>query len=121
MTLTDIRADQLAFERQCSGKPVEATNLIRYFKATCLALDIAVVNGKSQLRIQDLRRFVGTQLAQEVDPKTAQATLRHANISTTYQFYIDPETDEQRKALEKIDSMLDEDRIIEIPRKRVEG
>lgn len=104
-----------------SGNPVEATNLLRYFKATCVALDIAVdEEGKSALRIQDLRRYVGTQVAQRVDPKTAQGILRHANISTTMRFYIDDIPDEQRRALDELDSML-EDRYIELPRKRVEG
>lgn len=104
-----------------SGKPVAATNLLRVFKAKCLELDIAVVDGKSKLRVQDLRRFVGTQVAQQVDPKTAQGILRHANISTTMKFYIDEELDEQRRALERMDSMMDEDTVIEMPRKKVQG
>jgi integrase len=104
-----------------TGKPVAATNLLRFFKSTCVALDIAVVDGKSKLRIQDLRRYVGTQVAQRVDPRTAQGILRHANIGTTMKFYVDEELSEQRRALDEMDSMLDMDRIVEIPRKRVEG
>ncbi len=102
-----------------NGTPVEATNLLRYFKSICVDLDIAVTDGKSALRIQDLRRYVGTQVAQRVDPKTAQGILRHANISTTMTYYIDDIPDEQRRALDEMDSMLDMDRVIEIPRKRV--
>jgi integrase len=104
-----------------SGKPVAATNLLRFFKATCVALDIAVVNGKSKLRIQDLRRYVGTQVAQRVDPKTAQGILRHAKLETTMKFYVDEELSEQRRALHEMDAMFDEDRVIEMPRKKVEG
>lgn len=105
-----------------NGTPVEATNLLRYFKGVCADLGIAVNSeGKSALRIQDLRRYVGTQVAQRVDPKTAQGILRHANISTTMTYYIDEIPDEQRRALDEMDSMLDMDRLIEIPRKRVEG
>jgi integrase len=101
-----------------TGKPVAASNLFRRFKNMCVSLDIAVVDGKSRLRIQDLRRYVGTQVAQRVDPRTAQGILRHANISTTMKFYIDEELSEQRRALDEMDSMLD--MTIEIPRKRVE-
>jgi hypothetical protein len=47
--------------------------------------------------------------------------LRHANISTTMTYYIDDIPDEQRRALDEMDSMLDMDRVIEIPRKRIEN
>jgi integrase len=104
-----------------SGKLVAATNMLKFFKSRCVALNIAVVDGKSKLRIQDLRRYVGTQVAQRVDPRTAQGILRHANISTTMRFYVDEELSEQRRALSELDSMLDMDRIVEIPRKRKEA
>jgi integrase len=104
-----------------AGKPAPASNLFRRFKGMCVKLGIAVVDGKSKLRVQDLRRYVGTQVAQRVDPKTAQGILRHANIATTMKFYIDEELSEQRRALDEMDSMLDADRMIELPRKKVEG
>ena len=97
-----------------NGTPVEATNLIRYFRLVVERLGMSSV-----LRVQDLRRYVGTQVAQRVDPKTAQGILRHANISTTMTYYIDEIPDEQRRALDEMDSMLD--MTIEIPRKRVQG
>jgi integrase len=97
-----------------NGTPVEATNLIRYFRVVVERLGMPAA-----LRVQDLRRYVGTQVAQRVDPKTAQGILRHANISTTMTYYIDEIPDEQRRALDEMDSMLD--MTIEIPRKRVEG
>jgi integrase len=99
-----------------NGTPVEATNLIRYFR-----LVVARLGMPAALRVQDLRRYVGTQVAQRVDPKTAQGILRHANISTTMTYYIDDIPDEQRRALDEMDSMLDMDRVIEIPRKRIEN
>jgi integrase len=99
-----------------SGKPVEATNLIRYFKSALARLGLSL-----DIRVQDLRRYVGTQVAQRVSPKDAQKILRHANISTTYAYYIDGIPDEQRRALDELDSMMDEDRVIEMPRRKVEG
>ena len=98
-----------------NGTPVEATNLIRYFKGVVNRL------GVPELRVQDLRRYVGTQVAQRVDPKTAQGILRHAHISTTMTYYVDDIPDEQRRALQEMDEALDQDRFIEMPRKKVES
>lgn len=54
-----------------------------------------------KVTMHDLRRGFGSRLAKTVPPAVLQAAMRHANISTTMQFYVNVQAD-VRSAIESL-------------------
>jgi integrase len=52
------------------------------------------------------RHGLGTALLKsQVAPKTVQRILRHSDIKTTFRYYVQSDTDAQRRALETVQSV----------------
>jgi integrase len=99
------------------GTPFEPRNVARYFNTSVLPR-AELPRG---IRIHDLRDFAGTEVAKIASPRVAQEALRHASIDTTNKYYINVTSEEQIAAMEAMDDLLSQDRILEIPRKKVES
>jgi integrase len=83
-----------------TGRPRKRANVVRFGLKPLLR--------KFGLPTQDVglhafRHGLGTALSNsKVSPKTVQQILRHADIKTTFRYYVHSDTDEQRNALAKV-------------------
>lgn len=83
------------------GTPVEPRNVNREWHKLC---DQA---GVRRCRIQDVRHTTGSWMnAAGVDPKSIQAALRHARLSTTMEVYVHVMPDRNRVAADAMDVAL---------------
>lgn len=109
------KARRLLFPSQ-RGTPIEASNLWRTFQALLKRAGLPAV------RFHDLRHSCGTLLYRlKVEPRTIMAILRHTQISTTMNIYVDGVPEVSRQAvmdLSALFSVPDETATIEIPRRR---
>jgi integrase len=97
-------SDDLVFQSPLSGKPMRDGNVLRrHLKPAGKTLGIPFLNW------QCLRRSYATWMIQAgVDPKSAQAQMRHSRASTTMDIYAQTVATGQRRAVEQLSTFANQ-------------